>query len=749
MRGFRGALGILLLVVALAPMAMLPPGVRADTYVSGTIATDTTWDVVGSPYVVLGNVTVASGVNLTVEAGVTVRLDPGREIAVQGRLDAVGTASDPIIFTANATAPPIARWSSIRTAGGFVRLENTTVEYADRGLDVGYGPGGTAAGSEVWNSLLRLNGIGVSGLSPSNLVIEGNTFLTNTQGTVLWYPTGGRVRVNTFDANTESGIAIQGTQTNAADFRVEGNTVTGSLVGIDVGNVFAYTSGLAFTDNVLSSNSLYGMRLNGVRGLLVERNVFTANGAGGGAGLFAASAWGDPGAPSAFARCNEFTGNAVGERLQGASGVLSHLNNFLGNTVQAADDGNGSNAWDDGSAGNFWSDYGGVDADGDGIGDSPYTIGPGVVDNLPLMAPVDLAVACPPTAPGGPPVAVPGGPYIGGKNRPIAFDGSGSYDAGGVIVSYAWTFGDGGTGTGPTPTHAYTAAGVYTLTLTVTDDDGLTDMAATIVDIVDLPPLSPILLAVRLKGGAFQHVQLDWATSGDDGALDNDVVAYDLYLGSAYDPTGASYAFLDSVPAGTTTYTHVGGGGAGVAFYRLVARENTGRVTAAEDQGGKFSRFLAAGKQLVSVPLEQEDWSVGTVLQTVSWTRARTYVNPAGQGKNWLSNDNGKPWADLSSLDRRMAVWVQVTTAGDWVVAGIVPRTTTLSLETGWNFLGYASFTAKSVSQLLAGINYQTVEGYADDPPYNLRRLSPSDLMSRGNGYWVHVSQDALLTFMN
>src|SRR3972149_12274687 len=108
MRGFRGAVGILFLAVALAPLAVLPPGARADTYVSGTIAVDTTWGLAGSPYVVVGNVTVAAGANLTVETGVTIRLDPGREIAVQGRLDAVGTVSDPILFTANATAPPIA-----------------------------------------------------------------------------------------------------------------------------------------------------------------------------------------------------------------------------------------------------------------------------------------------------------------------------------------------------------------------------------------------------------------------------------------------------------------------------------------------------------------------------------------------------------------------------------------------------------------------------------------------------------------
>ena len=60
-------------------------------------------------------------------------------------------------------------------------------------------------------------------------------------------------------------------------------------------------------------------------------------------------------------------------------------------------------------------------------------------------------------------------------NLEVDFDGTGSKDSDGSIVSYAWTFGDNATSAAESPTHTYTSAGTYTVTLTVTDNGGATD----------------------------------------------------------------------------------------------------------------------------------------------------------------------------------------------------------------------------------------------------------------------------------
>ncbi len=86
------------------------------------------------------------------------------------------------------------------------------------------------------------------------------------------------------------------------------------------------------------------------------------------------------------------------------------------------------------------------------------------------------------------PVADPNGPYTGSPGQPVQFDGTGSFDPDGTIVTYRWDFGDGGIGVGSTPTHTYSSTGTYVVLLTVLDDRGATASAATTAEITEAGP---------------------------------------------------------------------------------------------------------------------------------------------------------------------------------------------------------------------------------------------------------------------
>ncbi len=94
--------------------------------VSGTLAADTRWYTINSPYLVVGDLTVASAATLTIEPGVDVLFNQGLGITVDGRLVAEGTDTNPIRFsrTAGATA-----WGGL-TINGYDGSPETRIRYA-------------------------------------------------------------------------------------------------------------------------------------------------------------------------------------------------------------------------------------------------------------------------------------------------------------------------------------------------------------------------------------------------------------------------------------------------------------------------------------------------------------------------------------------------------------------------------------------------------------------------------------------
>lgn len=89
----RACIGFATLALAAAPTA------SATTYVSGPVATDATWTLANSPYVVTHDVTVNPGATLTIEPRVIVKFNARKGLTVQGRILANGASNGRIVFT--------------------------------------------------------------------------------------------------------------------------------------------------------------------------------------------------------------------------------------------------------------------------------------------------------------------------------------------------------------------------------------------------------------------------------------------------------------------------------------------------------------------------------------------------------------------------------------------------------------------------------------------------------------------------
>lgn len=127
----------------------------ADTAIpAGTISG--TWAAADSPFVVQGNIELASGTALVVEPGVTVKFDAAAAFTVRGTLTAEGTTAQPIVFTSSAATPAPGDWVGIKFYSGSSDslLSDCVVTYATQAVYV-YALASGCTGQSVRPTLRR------------------------------------------------------------------------------------------------------------------------------------------------------------------------------------------------------------------------------------------------------------------------------------------------------------------------------------------------------------------------------------------------------------------------------------------------------------------------------------------------------------------------------------------------------------------------------------------------------------------
>jgi cellulose 1,4-beta-cellobiosidase len=139
-------------------------------------------------------------------------------------------------------------------------------------------------------------------------------------------------------------------------------------------------------------------------------------------------------------------------------------------------------------------------------------------------------------------------PTSGTSPLTVNFDASSSSGPDGSILTYEWSFGDGGTGAGETISHTYRQPGVYTAQLTAIDANGNMDSTSceiTVTAAVGTPPSAgftatpssgEVPLAVNFNASASFDPDgsiTSYAWSFDDGANGLGVTATHTYTSAA------------------------------------------------------------------------------------------------------------------------------------------------------------------------------------------------------------------------
>lgn len=189
--------------------------------------------------------------------------------------------------------------------------------------------------------------------SLKHFIIENCYFIAdlNYGGIYLYNVSNGIITKNTMGANSGALVYMRNSSYNT----ISNNIASNGVYGLVIAGVLGPTRYNTISDNIISNNSILGIDIrDGCESNTISGNIINNNG--------------------------------LGIYVDGITTNNIIYLNCLNNTFNAEDDGT-NNQWDYGNKGNYWADYAGVDANNNGIGDTPYGIGgtAGAQDHYPLM----------------------------------------------------------------------------------------------------------------------------------------------------------------------------------------------------------------------------------------------------------------------------------------------------------------------------------------------------------------------------
>ena len=284
---------VIALVVLLLSTTFVAFGVpfglaKSGTNMSGEISRDTTWTAINSPYNITGNVTVNSGVTLTIQPGVQVisknNFGDGQggvfeaSLTVDGALVAVGDSNNPIIF--NDTQVTFSQlsvgWNPQVNSGSIIK--SCFFEDADLRLDSSPKIDSTLFSDSKYSA-------GVTTGGESSIIIEGgspiisNNYMTNNSMQDMYG----------WNGNDDIEIA------NGNNATIIGNVLADGMDGIGVDAPIAnftfnsFSGTTTIENNLIIGNKGAGIGCGAQFPLIIKDNTITQNYIGIAIGAFSTS----------------------------------------------------------------------------------------------------------------------------------------------------------------------------------------------------------------------------------------------------------------------------------------------------------------------------------------------------------------------------------------------------------------------------------------------------------------------------
>ncbi len=291
-----------------------------------------TWTFGGSPYLIMGAIMIPDNSTLTIEPGVSVNFQGSYKLYVQGRLLAIGNATDTITFTAADTTngwlgiqfenTPATndsskfyycklQYSKTTSASsnqgafylGFSKLiiSNCRISNCTANTSVGgsaaincYGGSPVITHNMITHNITTnigaLNGGGIfcwlSSPVISNNIISNNT--SNYGGGICCDNSSPKISNNTISKNTVS-FDGGGIYCNNSNSEITGNIISGNTASMGGGGISIYSGSPVFINNTISNNTAY----NSGGGIFcdysdptINNNTITNNSAAKGGALF-------------------------------------------------------------------------------------------------------------------------------------------------------------------------------------------------------------------------------------------------------------------------------------------------------------------------------------------------------------------------------------------------------------------------------------------------------------------------------